>query len=774
MSNFQELPKFSGARVRRREDPDLMTGRGRYVADIKLPDTLQMALVRSPYAHARILDIDSSAALELDGVVAVLTGADVNPHFAHHLMPRMPLDEAPFAEGKMAKRYPLAKAKVHYVGEPVALVLAEDAYTALDAVELVYVDYDPLEVVITPEAALAADAPIIHEEYDSNLAFRWGPIGNDTASIFASAAHTANVTATTQRVIPNAIEPRAALGQYDNQTGTYTVWATTQSAHGLKGELVAQLAVAPEKVRVIAPEVGGGFGVKGNLYGEPLMVALLAQRFNRPVRWVASRSEDYLATSHGRGQTNTMRLAADENGRLLAADFTVSLEIGAFYGAIAPIIPRITISMMTGVYDIPTIRAEACGVFTNKHPSEPYRGAGRPDAAYLIERAMDALADEIGLDPAELRRRNFIPPEQFPYTTAAGTVYDSGDYLNNMETALRLSDYASWRERQAAARQHGGKLIGIGLATYVEVCAGGPWEASGVEMDAAGKVTIRTGSSPHGQGHETTWAQIAADALQLPLADITVLHGDTAQVPRGIGTFGSRSTALAGSAVRVNSETVRDKGRHIAAHLLEASPLDVEMVAGRFQVVGVPERGLSWAEVAAAATAETLPAELHGGLAADEDFVPENALFPFGTHVAVIAIEPETGELEILQYLTVDDCGRAINPLLVEGQVHGGLAQGLGQALWEAAQYDELGNLLTGSALDYAIPRADNFPVFQTHRTETPTPFNPLGVKGVGEAATIGSMPTMVNAVVDALSSRGIRHIDMPLTAEKLWRLLQE
>ena len=772
MDSIKALPKFMGARVKRREDPGLITGKGLFVADIQLPRTLHLSLVRSPYAHARIGEIDLAAAQELTGVVAVLTAADVNSGFARTLRPGFPIDSAPFSEGKMAQRYPLASDKVHFVGEPVAVVLAEDAYTAQDAVELIFVDYDPLQAVVDPEAALNADAAIIHEEWDNNLAFRWGPKGEDVSPVFAAAAHTIELTVMNQRVIPNAMEPRAVLAQYDAATDAYTVWSTTQSAHSLQASLAPALDCAPSKLRVIAPEVGGGFGVKGGIHGEEMLAPYLARRFGRPVKWAASRSEDYLVTSHGRDQLGTIGLAADETGRILAASLKVRQDCGAFYGTIAPLIPAITISMMTGVYDIPKIHAEATGVFTNKHPSEPYRGAGRPDAAYLIERAVDVLADEMGMDPAEIRRRNYVPPEKFPYTTAADTIYDSGDYLPNLEKALLLSDYESWRAKQREGLVESDKLLGVGLCTYVEVCGPGPFESGGVFMDENAKVTVKTGSSPHGQGHETTWAQIAADTLQLPMEQIEVLHGDTAIIPRGIGTFGSRSTALAGSAVRLNSERVVEKARQIAAHLLEASPLDITIVAGQFQVVGVPERSLSWNEVAAAASDAMLTPELSGGLNADVDFEPEERIFPFGTHVAVVEIDKRTGSLEILRYVTVDDCGRVINPMLVEGQIHGGLAQGLGQALWEAAHYDEMGNLLTGSALDYAIPRADNFPHFENHRTETPSPLNPLGVKGVGEAATIGSMPTIVNAVVDALSHLGVRHVDMPLTTEKIWSLL--
>jgi carbon-monoxide dehydrogenase large subunit len=413
------------------------------------------------------------------------------------------------------------------------------------------------------------------------------------------------------------------------------------------------------------------------------------------------------------------------------------------------------------------------GVFTNKVPTEPYRGAGRPEAAYMIERAMDYLADELGLDPTEVRRRNFIPPDKFPYSAPINAVYDSGEYARNLDRALELADYQSLRAEQTRRRQSGGKLLGIGLACYVEVCGFGPWEAGTVTVDQAGQVTILTGTSPHGQGHETTWAQIAADVLQIPIEDIVVKHGDTAVVPQGIGTFGSRSAPVGGSAVWDNSETVREKARKLAAHMLEAAVEDVDLVDGRFQVRGVPEPALSWSQIAQAATADATPAELRGELTANELFTPKGDTYPFGTHICVVEIDPENGQLQIIRYLTVDDCGRVINPLVVEGQVHGGITQGLGQALFEGVVYDESGNLISGSLMDYALPKAHFLPSYETNRTETPSPLNPMGVKGIGEAATIGSTPTVVNAVVDALSHLGVRHLDMPLTPEKIWQALR-
>ena len=767
------IPQFLGVRIKRREDPALLTGQGKYVADIHLENMLYMAVVRSPYAHARILSIDTSAAEAMPGVVAVLVGEDINPHMAQPLPMVIPIEKE-FPESKNPRRYPLTTGKVRHMGDPVAVVLAESSYVAADAVEAVYVDYDPLPVVVTPEGAMAEDAPVLHEAWNDNIAYRWHKEGGDVDAAFANADKIIEFRLVNQRVIPNAIEPRAFLADFDPATESLTVWATTQIPHGVKEHLVELLELPPEKVRVIAPEVGGGFGAKGNFYNEEVIVPFLARKFGRPVKWVASRGEDYVATIHGRDQTNIIRLAASNDGRVHGAHLQIIADVGAYYSRVTPIIATLTGQMMTGVYDIPNARAEVTGVFTNKIPTEPYRGAGRPEAAYIIERAMDVLADELNIDPAEVRRRNFIPPDKFPYTTPINATYDSGEYNRALEKALDLAGYDNLRAEQVRRRQDGGKLMGIGLACYVEICGFGPFEAATVSVDEEGKVTVLTGTSPHGQGHQTAWAQIAADTLQVPIEDVTVKHGDTAVVPKGIGTFGSRSAPVGGSAVINNAETVRERAKEIAAHLLEAAPIDMELVDGSFRVRGVPDRQVDWKAVAKAARNDSLPEALRDSLKSDEDFHTTGETYPFGTHLCVVEIDPETGVVEITRYLTVDDCGRVINPLLVEGQVHGGIAQGVGQALFEAAVYDEMGNLLSGSLMDYALPKAANFPTYETNRTETPSPLNPLGAKGIGEAATIGSMPTVVNAVVDALSHLGIRHLDMPLTSEKIFRALRQ
>jgi len=762
--------QFIGAPVKRREDPALITGQGQYVADISLDGMLHMKVVRSPYAHAKILRIATVGAELMPGVAAIFTGADVNPHLAQPLPMDVGMKSRKYSDVKQPGHYPLATGKVLHVGDPVAVVVAETAYQAADAAEMIWVDYEPLPAVVEPEAALVPDAPVLHEAWSDNVAFRWTDEGGDVDAAFAQADTVVELRLVNQRLIPNAMEPRAVVARYDETSASLTLWTTTQIPHKVKNAVAATLTLAPDQVRVIAPDVGGGFGAKANIYGEEILAPFIARQVRRPIKWVATRSEDYLATCHGRDQTAEVRLAANRDGQVLGAQIRAITDCGAYYSRVTPGIMSLTAEMMTGVYDIPNARFEGLAVFTNKVCTEPYRGAGRPEAAYFIERAMDVLAEKLGLDPAELRRRNFIAPNRFPYRTAIGAEYDSGDYGRALEKALALIDYPALRAEQRRQRQTtGGRLLGIGLACYVEVCGFGPWEMGRVTVDGQGQVTILSGTMPNGQGHHTTWAQIAAEALQIPLTDITVKTGDTAVVPRGNGTYGSRSTPVGGSAVRDNAESVRARALQIAAHLLEAAPEDMELVTGRFQVRGVPDRSLTWRDVAQAAHNDNLPEDMRGELSADQNFKPGGETYPFGVHVCLVEVETETGHIDIKRYLTVDDCGVVINPLLAEGQIHGGIAQGIGQALFEGAVYDELGNLLSGSLMDYAVPKAYNLPSYDANRTETPSPHNLLGVKGIGEAATIGSTPAVVNAVVDALAPYGIRHLDMPLTAEKVW-----
>lgn len=773
MQTQPAIPQFMGVRIKRREDPALITGQGKYTSDLAPEGVVHLAVVRSPYAHARIKAIDTSAAAALPGVLGVFTGNDIHPHLTGPLPMDIGLGDAEYSQTQDARRYPLSTDKVRHVGDPVAVVVAEDRYTAADAVEAVVVEYEPLPAVTDPEAALAADAPLLYEDWGTNLAFRWRKGSGNVDGAFAGAETVVELRIANQRLLPSAMEPRAVVAVYDAKQDHFTIWTGTQIPHNVQRDVAALLGVPKSHVRAIAPEVGGGFGAKSNIYSEEVIVPFLARKLGRPVKWIATRSEDFVSTSHGRDQINYIRLAADRSGRVYAADLKIIADCGAYYSRVTPGIPPLTGMMMTGVYDIPNARCEAIGVMTNKNINEPYRGAGRPEAAFLIERAMDALADELGLDPAEVRRKNFIAPEKFPYKTATGATYDSGEYAMNLDRLLQEVDYLALRADQARRRQSGGKLLGIGLASYVEICGFDPSEAGAVIVDKEGKVTILTGTSPHGQGHATAWSQIAADVLQVPLEDITVKHGDTAVVPRGFGTYGSRSASLGGNAVASNAVTVRDRAKQIAAHLLEAGVADIALTHGRFHVVGSPTPAVSWKEVAQAAYSGGLPTELSGELSSDTDFKSASETYPFGSHLGVVEIDPATGAIELVRYVTMDDCGKVINPLLVEGQVHGGIAQGVGQALLEHAQYDAIGNLVSGTLMDYTLPRADNFPRFETNRTETPTPLNPLGIKGIGEAATIGSTPTIVNAVVDALSHLGVRHLDMPLTAEKVWCAMQ-
>ena len=765
------LPKFVGARVRRREDPGLITGKGKYVADIHAVDALSAAFLRSPYAHARVRSVDTAQAETCDGVVAVLTGTDLNPEVLCSLSIATAAPSGEYERLQDPDRQLLQSQRVRFTGDPVAVIVAETAAAAEDAVEQIMVDYDPLPVAASIDRALAPEAPRLHPE--GNEAYCWTSEGGDVDRAFAEADVVTDLEIQIQRVIPNAMEPRAVLASYDPETKSLTVWSTTQVPHGLRDELAQVIGVPAERIRAIAPEVGGGFGAKCNVYPEEVLVPLLARRLGRPVRWVASRSEDYLATVQGRDQTNKIRLAATSEGRVLGAELLVTADCGAYLGRVTPVVGPLTGLMMTGIYDIPNARSRAVGVFTNKPPMEPYRGAGRPEACYMIERGMDNLARKLGLDPIELRKRNFIAPDRFPHTTALGLTYDSGDYARPLEEALRLVDYDGLRVEQSKRLQEGAHPVGIGVSGYVEICGFGPWESGSVEVAPDGSVVVLTGTSPHGQGHETSWTQIVAEILQIPMDRIEVKHGDTAIVREGIGTFGSRSAPVGGTAVLQSSEIVQEGARQIAAHLLEAAVADIRLEEGEFQVVGSPGHGVGWEEVAAAAYSESLPEDLQGKLHSEGRFEPEGQTYPFGFHFCVVEIDPETGSIQILRYVSVDDCGRVINPMLVEGQVHGGIVQGIGQALFEEAHYDEHGNLLTGTLMDYAVPKAHQLPSFQTSRTVTPTHLNPLGAKGIGEAATIGSTPAVVNAVVDALAYLGVDHLDTPLTPEKIWQAMQ-
>jgi len=763
------ISKFVGAKIKRREDPSLIRGLGQYVDDVKLPDLLHVAILRSPYAHAKINSVDTVAARQHPGVVGVFTGAELRdqigtlPTTADNPTLRIP------------NHYVLAVDKVCYVGEGVAAVVAEDRYTARDAADLIQVDYEPLAVVTDPQQALTSGSPVIHSEWPDNTAFRWEQTQGDLDKAFKQADRVVKQKLVHQRLIPMAIETRGVIARYLAAEKELTVWSSTQIPHMVKAHLAKMLKLPENQVRVIAPEVGGGFGSKLNVYAEEGLLAYLALKLNRTVKWTEERRENFQATIHGRGQVGEVEAAVKKDGTILGLKYKVVADIGAYHQLFTPAIPPFTGLMLSGCYKIPAIGIEVTAAFTNKMSTDAYRGAGRPEATYVIERLMDRVAQELKIDPVKVRRVNFPTAKEFPFKTATGLAYDSGNYQLALNKALKLAGYEKLRREQKRLRSRG-RYLGIGISTYVEICAMGPgfWEYGKVEVEPSGEVKVYSGASPHGQGQKTSFAQIVADQLGVAMDDVTVIHGDTASVAKGIGTFGSRATAVGGIAVYQAAEKVREKARELASHLLEVDVDDLVFTDGRFNVKGVPKRALTIQQIARQAReAKNLPKEMTAALVADATFEPANFTFPFGTHICVVEVETQTGNVEIKKYVAVDDCGKVINPLLVDGQIQGGIAQGIGQALYEGVVYDDNGQLLTGSLMDYALPRAANLPRLQLARTETPTPVNPLGIKGIGEAGTIGSTPAVVSAVVDALAPFGVTHIDMPLTPQKLWSLCQ-
>ncbi len=767
--------RYVGRPLKRKEDPRLIQGLSHYVDDLRLPEMHYVAFVRSPYAHARIRSIDTSRAQAAPGVVAVLAGQDLGG--AVGVVPCA----AQLPDMKTVLRPPLATERVLFVGEPVALVVASDRYAARDAAELVEVDYEPLTPVVDPEKALAKGAPVIHPQFSDNVAFRWELEGGDVRAAFKKAAKVIQQRMVNQRLIPVAMEPRGVVADYKPGENKLTVWSATQIPHLLRTQIAAMLGVPEYIVHVIAPEVGGGFGSKLNVYAEEALVAHLAMRLGKPMNWAESRRENFQATIHGRDQIAELQLALKRDGTLLGLRCKILADLGAYYQLLTPLIPTMTGLMICGCYKIPAARVEITGVFTNKMATDAYRGAGRPEATYFIERAMDLVAAELKKDPADLRRKNFPHPKQFPYATPTGLIYDSANYQKSLDTVLKLANYKKLRAEQAKLRKQG-RYLGIGISTYVEICAMGPssampaggWESATVRVEPTGKVNILTGASPHGQGQETSFSQIAADMLGIAPDDINVVHGDTAVVPYGIGTFGSRATAVGGTAVYTALSKIREKLAAIAGHLLGADPKKLVFRENRIFLKSDPKKSVPFAQaVGAAYVAKTLPAGMEPGLEATHFFEPSNFTFPFGAHLAVVEVDTETGDVHLERYFAVDDCGNVINPLLVDGQVHGGIVQSLGQAFLEEAVYDENGQLITGELMDYAIPRAGDVPRIQTARTVTPSPVNPMGVKGVGEAGTIGATPALVNAVVDALAPFGIRHLDMPAKRERIWQLLR-
>jgi carbon-monoxide dehydrogenase large subunit len=760
------ISRMVGARVKRKEDPRLITGAGNYVDDIKLHDMQHLALLRSPHAHARIKSIDTSKAASAPGVRAVLTGGDIK---------RMsePLPTVGGVEDLKTPDHPaMAIEEVNHLGEIVAGVVAADRYLARDAVDLIEVEYEVLPAVIDMEKAIETGSPLVHEDLGTNIGYRM-EVGTDVDAAFRDADVVVKQRMSNQRLIPNPLENRGVVAHYEQGPATLTVWTSTQIPHMLRGMYATLLRLPEQRVRVVAPDVGGGFGCKLNVYPEDIITACAAMAVRKPVKWIEERSEGFLATSHGRDQLADVEAAAKKDGTITGLRFRVLADLGAYNQLFTPLVPTFTGAMASGCYEVANIKCEIMGVYTNKTATDAYRGAGRPEAAYYLERIVDIVADELELDPAEVRRKNFIPPSAFPYATPTGQTYDSGNYELTLNRVLEMANMPKLREEQAKARSEG-RFIGIGFSTYVEICGIGGWESATVRVDGSGKATVLTGSSPHGQGQETSFAQLAADELGLPMEDVLVVHGDTSVVATGIGTFGSRAMAVGGGAVVMSTTKVKDKAKQIASHMMEALPDDVVYSEGRMYVRGHAEKGLTLGEVAAAAWAGTeLPPDTEPGLEATSHFNPAGATFPFGAHLAVVEIDPDSGQVKLLRYIAVDDCGTPINPLLIDGQVHGGIAQGVGQALYEEAIYDSSGQLITGSLMDYALPTAAMLPAFEMDRTETPTPNNPLGAKGVGEAGTIGTAAAVVNAVVDALSPLGVRHVDMPVKPEKIWRIMQ-
>jgi carbon-monoxide dehydrogenase large subunit len=748
-----------GRPLKRVEDPQLITGRDLYVNDVRLDGALTMAVVRSPHAHAEIESIDVSAASRVAGFVAAFTGRDL-PELA---VVQSPVPDALFDWVNRQGHRVLALDRVRYVGEPVAVVLAESPAAATDAAEAVVVRYEQLPAVVDPEAALEPSSPLLYPESGSNAALRVTREKGDVAAAFRQAAVVVEARLVNQRLIPFAMEPRACGAVWDEASGKLTVWGDTQVPHRMRDQIAGRLGLEPTQVHLLTGRVGGGFGAKVPVYQEDTLVALLAMRLRRPVRWAAARREDMQATGHGRDMRCTLRLAADGQGRILGLDARIVGNLGYCMFHVGALLPVLCGQMMTGCYDIQTARVEVVAAYTNSMGTVPYRGAGRPEAAYFIERGIDLLSARLSLDPTDVRRRNFIPLDRFPYATMMGNVYDSGDYAGTLDHALTKAGYAEQRRIQAAARDDG-RLVGIGTASYVEICGFEDDEVSDVVMGGDGRVTVLTGSASHGQGHETAYAQLVADELQVPIDHVTVVQGDTARVRNGVGTFGSRSMSRGGMHALGNARKVRERAVELAARLLEAAPADVVLQEGRFGVRGVPDRGVTWKQVAAAAG---------GQLVSRDDLKGAGTLFPFGAHVAMVEVDRETGRVRIGKYVSVDDSGFLVNPLRAQGQVHGGLAQGIGQALLEGVTFDESGQLLTTTLMDYAIPKSDDLPAFENDHTRTLSPRTALGVKGIGESATIGSTPAVANAVMDALAPLGVTHLDLPLTAPKIWAAIR-
>jgi carbon-monoxide dehydrogenase large subunit len=775
---------YVGQALKRKEDPRMITGRGRYTDDIELPGMLYAVIVRSPEAHASIVSIDTSAAKERAGVVAVLTAEDMAADFAG---PMAMAWAPPGVEIKTPDNWPLKRGQVKHVGDPVAVVVAAGKGAALDAAEDVVVEYDSRPTVVDPEKALEEGSPLVWEEFGTNKTHEWAVSGGDFDAAQAEAEVTVEQRFVNHRTSGAPIEPRCSIGE--PRADSLVLHSTTQVPHIARFVLSGVLGIAEDKLRVIAPDVGGGFGAKLQVYPEEALVLALSRRLGRPVKWTETRSEHMTTSHHGRDQVNYVTLTAKRDGTVTGCRVRIIADLGAYQLLLTPFIPELGFPVMGGCYRIPAIDLHFTGVFTNKMCTDAIRGAGRPEATYWIELMMDRLADELDMDRLELRRKNFIPKEDFPYETALGIVYDSGDYHGTLDKLLERFDLDAFRSEQESLRRQG-VYRGVGFSTYVEVCglapsrAVGPqgvglqaafWESAIVRVHPTGSATVYTGTSPHGQGLDTSFAQIAGDILGIDPENVDVVHGDTDQGAWGWDTYGSRSLSVGGEAVARAARKVQDKARRICAALLEAAPEDVELSDGKFQVRGSPDKAMTMAEISGAAhiPPNELPADVEPGLEESAFYDPENFVFPFGAHVCVVEVDAETGKVTVVRYAAVDDCGKAINPMLIDGQIHGGVVHAIGQALYEQVVYDEEGQLVTGTLVDYALPTAAEVPAFETDRTETPSPTNSLGVKGVGEAGTIAATPAVAAAVLDALAPLGVRDLDMPFTPVRVWEAIQ-
>jgi len=770
-----------GQAMRRKEDPRLITGRARYVDDISLPGTLWAAIVRSPEAHAKIVSIDTSAATDYPGVHAVFTGEDMSDLAGPLPCAWVP----PGVEVQNPEHWPLARGTVNHVGDPVAVVLGDDRYAVVDAAEEVLVEYESLPSIVDPEKALKG-APFVHESIGTNKVHEWSLPGGDVEAGFAQADTIVERRVVNHRIAGAPIEPRGVLADY--RTGSLTLWTSTQVPHFVRLFMALLLGLSEDHVRVIAPEVGGGFGSKLQVYGEELLACWCSRKLGRPVKWIETRSENMSVSHHGRDQIAYTKMGAKSDGTITSFHVKIVADFGAYNMLLTPLIPSLGAFVMGGCYKIPNVQTDIIGVFTNKCPTDAIRGAGRPEATHMLELTLDAMAHELGIDRLEIRRKNFIPKEDFPASVATGVIYDSGDYDKTLDTLLQHVDVAAFQKEQEELRAQGIHR-GIGFCTYTEICGLAPsrvtgpagvgvqaglWESAMIRVHNTGAVTVYTGTSPHGQGLDTAMAQIVADKLGVDPQVVEVIHGDTATGPEGRGTYGSRSLATGGEAVARATDKVVAKAKAIVAAELEAAPEDIEVADGRFSVKGSPDKGMAMADIAGIAYIGAVPEGMEPGLEETTFYDPENFVFPFGAHACIVDVDADTGKVRVVRYVAVDDCGRAVNPLLIDGQIHGGVAHGIGQALYERIHYDDEGQLVTGTFVDYALPTAAELPSFELDRTETPSPVNSLGVKGVGEAGTIAASAAVTNAVLDALRPLGVDFINMPLSPMRVWEAIAE